>query len=66
MVYRYQKDGQELIPSCIAHEVLHLYGAWDLYESHSVSSRQAEEAGRWFPNDIMRTTSRALGRLDTS
>ena len=37
----------------IAHEVLHLYGAWDLYPTDCVSTEQADHARRIFPRDIM-------------
>lgn len=47
----------------VAHETLHLYGAWDLYHSPYHTRTQAEHAARLFPADIMFGTSREIDSL---
>ena len=37
----------------IAHEFLHLFGAWDLYETFSQTKEHEEKAREIFPDDIM-------------
>jgi hypothetical protein len=54
MFYSSYPDGQPLRPGSIAHETLHLYGAWDLYETFRQTRAVAEQAARIFPNDVMR------------
>jgi hypothetical protein len=63
MMYRYHPLGIELIHSMIAHEVLHLYGAWDLYNSYVQTHDVASKAQQLFPNDIMLRTSYNLAEL---
>lgn len=42
-------------PSSLSHEVLHLFGAWDLYadSNYANSAEQQEMAYKMFPNSIM-------------
>lgn len=54
-------------PETIAHETLHLYGAWDLYPEEGERTReQAEHAERLFGGDIMQTFDGGLGRLEVT
>ena len=53
VVYRAHLTGARKGPSSIAHEILHLYGAWDLYPSRHLTTAQAALAAGAFPNDIM-------------
>ena len=49
-------EGTRMWPSTIAHELLHLYGAWDLYHDPVKprnSYSQTRHAERLFPRDIM-------------
>ena len=47
------RNGQETGPRTIAHEILHLYGAWDFYERPEYTPEQVALATREFPNDVM-------------
>lgn len=49
--------GTGMSPATIAHELLHLYGAWDLYKSPYHCRAQAMHAARLFPADIMQDGS---------
>ncbi len=61
--YRNYEDGQELLTASIAHEILHLYGAWDLYENVYVTCAQSQLASRCFPNDIMHRLDHNINNL---
>ena len=50
--------------SCIAHEMLHLFGAWDLYKSFQTSKAQEEQAKKLYPNSIMLRTSYNIKELN--
>ena len=43
--------------SCIAHEILHLFGAWDFYQTFQTSSLQQAQAEALYPNSVMLRTS---------
>ena len=49
--------------SCIAHEMLHLFGAWDLYQSFQTTKAQEDQAKKQFPNSIMLRTSYNIDEL---
>jgi hypothetical protein len=57
-------------PSVIAHEFLHLFGAWDLYISPFDTKREEikkkEFAMREFPNEIMAFAYRDIDSLEIS
>ena len=53
VVFKRSSVGRAEEPSTIAHEILHLYGAWDMYASAKFSPTQLALAKRRFPNDIM-------------
>ncbi len=54
MIYyiSYQENASTPAAS-IAHEVLHLCGAWDLYTTYAQTSERQSKASELFPNDIM-------------
>jgi hypothetical protein len=57
-------------PSVIAHEFLHLFGAWDLYispfENKKEDIKKKEFAMREFPNEIMAFPFREIDSLELS
>jgi len=54
ILYQQYLSGGALAPASLAHEMLHLYGSWDLYETFQQSAENAAEAAELFPNSIMR------------
>lgn len=62
--YQNFSNGVDLGPASIAHEMLHLYGAWDLYENYLVSPGQASYATIHYPNDIMRRNAHDINELE--
>ncbi|MAA79772.1 MAG: hypothetical protein CL916_10980 [Deltaproteobacteria bacterium] len=50
--------------SCIAHEMLHLFGAWDLYRSFQTTKAQEDQARKRYPNSIMLRTSYNIDELN--
>jgi len=54
----YEKD--PIISGSIAHETLHLYGAWDLYHNFSQSVEKEESARRMLPGSIMLEITRNI------
>lgn len=53
ILYSQYEDGQKLYTASIAHEFLHLFGAWDLYKTFEQSQENADKAKSLYPNDIM-------------
>lgn len=57
-------------PSVIAHEFLHLFGAWDLYitpfDSHKETIRRKKQAMELFPDEIMAFAYRNIDSLNIS
>ena len=43
--------------SCIAHEILHVFGAWDFYPTFQTSQAQFDAARTRFPDSVMLRTS---------
>ena len=41
----------------MAHELLHIFGAWDMYETFRVTKAQMDVASRLYPNSVMLRTS---------
>ena len=63
-MYRYLHDPRyETKSADIAHEMLHLFGAWDLYELNNNDQARAIKTSEMFPNSIMRTTSNDIWEL---
>lgn len=64
LVYRNYEDGQNNYSASIAHEMLHLFGAWDLYETFEQSAANAERASSLYPDDIMRRIAYDINDLN--
>lgn len=66
ILYTKYKDGkyEDFTPQNIAHEILHIFGAWDLYLASDHNRTQAEFAKKHFPDDIMRETYRNFEELE--
>ena len=47
----------------ISHEILHQFGAWDLYQGKSQTLKSAKKAIELFPNSIMINTKRKKAQL---
>lgn len=62
-LYRYHMNtGIETNAASIAHEMLHLFGAWDLYEDNPYHARAAKTT-QMFPNSIMLNISDNIWEL---
>lgn len=61
--FRYP-DGRPTSSATYAHEILHLFGAGDLYFPYDQTTERKREAGRSFPDDIMYRVDYDLGRLN--
>ena len=64
ILYEKYLNGQELASSSIAHEMLHIYGAWDLYATFQQSREIEQLAKIYFPNSIMHRVSYNINELD--
>lgn len=57
-------DGRTTAAATYAHEVLHLFGAGDLYFPFDQDDIRKARAGRAFPNDVMFRVDYDLGKLN--
>ncbi len=57
-------DGRETSAATYAHEVLHLFGAGDLYFPYDELSIRKERAQRLFPNDVMYRVDYDMSQLN--
>ncbi len=57
-------DGRETAAATYAHEILHLYGAGDLYFPYDLTPRRKIRAGELFPHDVMYRVDYNIGRLN--
>ena len=64
VLYEKYNDGKELASSSIAHEILHLYGAWDFYKAFNQTEANEERAKKLYPNSIMLRTSYNIDELN--
>jgi len=64
ILYEKYNNGSKLASSSIAHEMLHLYGAWDLYKTFSQSAENEKKAKQKFPNSVMLRTSYNIEELE--
>ena len=68
ILYQYDLSGQGKEwpgPAVIAHEILHLFGAVDLYPGQqSISPETALQVAQAYPQEIMLTTYDAQGKID--
>lgn len=54
IIYSSYPNGAPIpIAAVIAHELLHLYGAWDLYSTYAQTIERQQKAQELYPNDIM-------------
>lgn len=63
ILYRNFPDGRPMSAAGIAHEFLHIFGAWDLYANFRQSHEQEQKARELFPDDIMLRTSYKIDEL---
>jgi hypothetical protein len=63
ILYEKYWTGSTLKTSSIAHEILHLYGAWDLYNSFQQTQEKEDMAKKLFPNSIMLRTAEHIQDL---
>ncbi len=47
------QDGKDYIGSAVLHELLHLFGATDLYDDNGIYKKRYKLCKKLFPNDIM-------------
>lgn len=64
VLYEKYNGNGKLASSSIAHEIMHLYGAWDLYKTYAQSESIELKAKRLFPNSIMLRTSYNINELN--
>jgi hypothetical protein len=63
ILFKNYSNNKPLAASSIAHELLHLFGAWDLYATFSQTKDREEKAGQLFPDDIMYRVSYNIREL---
>lgn len=56
----YQPECQESSAATVAHEMLHLFGAWDLYELDEKDRTRANKTALMFPKSIMNCKGRTI------
>ncbi|AFK05336.1 hypothetical protein Emtol_4212 [Emticicia oligotrophica DSM 17448] len=64
ILYEKYLNNSDLASASIAHEILHLYGGWDLYKTFSQTKDREEKAKELFPNSIMLRTSYNIKELE--
>ena len=64
VMYEKYNSGEALPASSIAHELLHLYGAWDLYRTFSQTEENEKRARVLFPNSVMLRVSYDIDELE--
>lgn len=57
-------DGRPTAAATYAHEILHVFGAGDLYFPYDKTNRRKEKARRMWPNDVMRRVDYDIRRLN--
>lgn len=57
-------DDRETAAATHAHEILHLFGAGDLYFPYDITSDRKLQAAALFPNDVMYRVDYNIGRLN--
>jgi hypothetical protein len=63
VLFEKQSTGAGLSSSSIAHEILHLFGAWDFYRTFEQTQEREDRAKQMFPNSIMLRTSPNIHEL---
>lgn len=64
ILYNQFEDGQPLFSSAVAHEFLHLFGAWDLYKTFEQTQDRENKARKLYPDDIMLRISHNIADLE--
>ena len=64
MLYEKRSNNYNTTPSEIAHEILHLFGAWDLYTTFEQTKDREDKAREMFPNSIMLRASPNINDLN--
>lgn len=64
ILYEKYLGNGDLAPSSIAHEILHLYGGWDLYKTFAQTQDREDKARKLFPNSVMLRTSYNIKELN--
>lgn len=64
VLYEQYNGGGKLASSSIAHETLHVYAAWDLYQTFSQSASNEQRAKELFPNSVMLRTAYDINELE--
>lgn len=64
VLFKQYTNKKDLYAATIAHEILHLYGAWDLYATFSQGGDREAEAKKRYPNDIMLRVTPNVGNLN--
>ena len=49
----YDGGSFHVMPNQVAHEILHLFGAWDLYHTREQSQENEDRMRRMYPNEVM-------------
>ncbi|TAE66851.1 MAG: hypothetical protein EAZ85_15595 [Bacteroidetes bacterium] len=63
-LYKKFTDGQIIYPSTIAHEMLHDFGAWDLYKNFMQGQDKEDKAKQLYPNEIMLRIALNINELE--
>ena len=61
--FTHYPDGRPTAAATYAHEILHLFGAGDLYFPYDRDERRKELARRWFRDDVMLRVDYDMSRL---
>jgi hypothetical protein len=64
VLYEKQRNGVGQAPSQIAHEILHLFGAWDLYETAHQTKLNETVAKETFPDSVMCRVAHDINSLE--
>ncbi|CAN5678310.1 hypothetical protein BH10BAC3_BH10BAC3_02540 [soil metagenome] len=64
ILYEKYWNNYKLAPASIAHEILHLYAAWDFYKTFQQSEEHQNKAMQLFPNSIMLRTAFNIDELN--
>jgi hypothetical protein len=63
LLYKKYDETSGLASASIAHEFLHLFGAWDLYTTFQQAQEKEDKAKKMFPDDIMLRVSYDINEL---
>ena len=65
IIYNSYPNGTPIpLAAVIAHELLHLYGAWDLYTTYAQTIERQQKAQELYPNDIMLRVDHNINSLN--